>query len=150
MQVTSYSKIWDWLEKNLLPDLYPATRAVKPSTTFGNLHETEIYIKDRSSKIVNGLRLRQVRAKGSTKPYFLFYVYQTLITYMYNVFYRTKIDMRSHFALFCLVSIENFKCLFTPASLCLVSVLLTAHADVVNTKFLWCYFFFGYKLLKNN
>ena len=57
-QIRSQEHVWEWCENVLLPNLYP-----------GSWHDDGVdfngktFISDANSKIVNGVRLRQIRVR---------------------------------------------------------------------------------------
>eukprot|EP00794_Sanderia_malayensis_P008988 gene8988-9948_t len=66
-KVLSYNDFWPWAENVLLPTLFPSpwyTNSAYPQKT--KEFPGKLYINDLNHKIVNGVRIRQVRVKHDT------------------------------------------------------------------------------------
>ena len=75
-QLQSYDDVWIWLVNNFLTRVFP-----KPCDIL-NDNRDNVFLIDRTSKVVNGIRIRQIRVKASKIPLllnlFLLYIHQFL------------------------------------------------------------------------
>lgn len=65
-EVRSYQDFWPWVDEMLLQEIYPAkwyNLSLLYENTTNEDFPGKLYLNDLSSKIVNGVRLRQVRVK---------------------------------------------------------------------------------------
>ena len=65
LQIVSYNDFWNWTEKLLLPELYPSPWYKDISSSDERLKRFpgKLFLNDLTSKIVNGMRMRQLRVK---------------------------------------------------------------------------------------
>ena len=65
LQIGSYNDFWNWTEKLLLPELYPSPWYPGVPSTEERVKKFpgKLFLNDLTSKIVNGVRLRQLRVK---------------------------------------------------------------------------------------